>query len=715
MRTCSRILSTILFVFIVTILTVSTVHASPRFDDPAPAPNPAAEAYLLDALRINGFADLSEFPEGERNISSYALASALKDPQVQANSIVYIANLTVVDAGYLGNLNFPTNIWFADVEFLADIDFNSSHWQDVTIYRSTFQGSINCSYSTFDGTVLIQDNTFQDIADFGLTTFNRNLIFSKNTIGDLTFLGSTINGNIDLRNNIINGGLNFYAVYATGSLLLDYTQILGVETTDTPYPVNFWTATVDGRSSFFDMTVSGDAEFSDSNFYNLDMQGVTFGGNVWFNETMVERSADFSEAHFQKTADFSDFYVNYSAKFSKALFDGDALLKNAIIGRDIAFDDAVFDGIANFDYITVGRFCDSIGTTFNGEFSLIYSTVAWPYFESVKFNGPVDFEGMQASDDFDILNSSYNHLEESFYATLVTVGGAANFTNFDAPAGLLLSRGQFESLNISSEKELKTEFIDIEDSAIENELTIKNINMKRFTAAGAAIGKSTNLNKMSITQKLDMRNASIGFLKIDQQPNWPTDPAAFNLRGMTYTDIDIGDQGLTDETFTSLLGLVNQSAYSPQAYEALSQFLTDKGRSDWASEVELAQSRRERNQILTPFSGAWFWSWFLDIFAGYGKRPIFAFGWSGLVIAIGAYIFRRKEDMTPVEQGDATVEYNPIWYSFALFLPYIDLGIASKWEPSLERKWARNYKYVHMILGWVLAPIALLTFSGIIG
>jgi hypothetical protein len=270
-------------------------------------------------------------------------------------------------------------------------------------------------------------------------------------------------------------------------------------------------------------------------------------------------------------------------------------------------------------------------------------------------------------------------------------------------------------LNISSEEELKTEFIDIDESDIENELTVNNINMKKFTAAGATIGKSTNLNKVSITKELDMRNASIGFLKIDQQPNWPTDPTAFNLRGMTYTDIDIGDRGLTDDTFDSLLGLVNQSAYSPQAYEALSQFLTDKGRSDWASEVELAQNRRERNQILKPFSGAWLWSWFLDIFAGYGKRPVFAFGWSGLVITIGAFVFRRKEDMIPVEQDDAPVEYNPIWYSFALFLPYVDLGIASKWEPNLERKWARNYKYVHMILGWVLAPIALLTFSGIIG
>jgi hypothetical protein len=183
---------------------------------------------------------------------------------------------------------------------------------------------------------------------------------------------------------------------------------------------------------------------------------------------------------------------------------------------------------------------------------------------------------------------------------------------------------------------------------------------------------------------------------------------------MNYTDIDIGNQGLTEESLLSLLGLVNQSDYSPQAYEALAQFLTEKGHPDWGAEVTLAQKRRERDEVLLDYSGAWFWSWFLDIFAGYGQRPVFAFGWSALVIAIGAFVFRRKEDMCPVGQ-EAPVEYNPVWYSFSLFLPYIDLGIASKWEPCLERKWARNYKYIHMMLGWILAPIALLTFSGIIG
>ena len=37
------------------------------------------------------------------------------------------------------------------------------------------------------------------------------------------------------------------------------------------------------------------------------------------------------------------------------------------------------------------------------------------------------------------------------------------------------------------------------------------------------------------------------------------------------------------------------------------------------------------------------------------------------MITIGAFVFKHKEDMLPVEQEAAPVEYNPIWYSFALF------------------------------------------------
>ncbi len=691
MKSLGRILLFVLSITGLMALPVVTVQAEPQSEL---VPNPAAEAYLLEALRTDGLADLESFSEGEPNISGSALVNALKDPQVQSKSFLFIANLTVVDEVFGNDIVLPGNIQFYKVKFIEDVDLNSSLLHAVWIGNSEFLGSLDLSFATLDGNIIIYNNDLEG----------------------LLFTQAVVNGSLDLRENTVNLGIDFSGTHITGGLWLDESKILG--TAPTPwasYPTQFWATIVDGPASFLGTHFAGDAYFSQSEFYRLDMSQAVFDRDVYFKGIAVERSADFTDASFAQLANFNDFYIGNTAIFKGATFGGEATFENGTVARDLSFEEAAFNGLANFDYITVGRFCDFIGTTFDAKFSFYYTSVAWPYFEGATFNGPVVFEGMKASEDFEVANTSYNHAEEPFPVTLVTVGGAVKFINFSAPAGLLLSRNQFGSLSIEAKDRLETEFIDLSATDIENELTISNINTKRFMAEGISVGKSTNLSRVGITEKLDIRNARIGFLKIDKQPQWPTDPDDFNLRGMTYTDIDIGDQGLTDETFQALVGLVDQSAYSPQAYEALSQFLTDKGHPEWAAEVQLHQNRRERREVLTPLSGAWLWSWFLDIFVGYGYRPALAFIWSGLVIAIGAFVFRRKEDMLPVEQDDAQVEYNPIWYSFALFLPYIDLGIASKWEPNPCRKWARNYKYVHMMLGWILAPIALLTFGGIIG
>jgi len=672
---------------------VAIVQASPLLEL---TPNPIAEAYLLEDLRATGMADLElDFPEKEdRVISGDFLVTALKDPQVQSQSFILIANVTVLGEVFGNDMSIPGNIQFTNVEFTDYVDFNSSLLHAVWIDGSNFLGPVDFSLATFDG----------------------NLIISKNTFESLFFARSTVNGSADLRDNTFNLGIDFYGARITDELLLSGSEILGTEPLPgTSAPAVFWTTTIGGVASFTDTYFAGDAIFDQSDFFRLEMWDAVFDGDAYFNGTVVERSADFTDASFGQLADFKDFSVGNSVTFKGATFNGKANFENSTVARDALFSEATFHGPAKFDFITVGRFCDFVGTKFDDVFSFYYASVTWPYFDGVTFNGPVILEGLEAGEDFEVTNTSYNYLNEPFTITLATVADAVSFTNFSAPAGLILARDHFGSLSIDTKEKLATEFIDISETDIANELTISNINTTRFTAEGITVGTSTNLRNVSITKELDMRNAHIGFLKIDQQPEWPSDPNAFNLRGMTYTDIDIGDQGLTDETLESLLGLVDKSAYSPQAYDALSQFLTDKGHPDWAAEVELNQNRRERREILTPLSGAWFWSWFMDIFAGYGHRPAFAFVWSGLVVATGALIFRRKEDMLPVEQDDAKVEYHPVWYSFALFLPYIDLGIASKWEPNPCRKWARNYKYIHMMLGWVLAPIALLTFGGIIG
>jgi hypothetical protein len=58
--------------------------------------------------------------------------------------------------------------------------------------------------------------------------------------------------------------------------------------------------------------------------------------------------------------------------------------------------------------------------------------------------------------------------------------------------------------------------------------------------------------------------------------------------------------------------------------------------------------------------------------------------------------------------------YHPIWYSIALFLPIIDLHDSRVWTPKMERKKARFYMRLHIMLGYLLIPIGLAAWTGII-
>lgn len=660
------------------------------------APNPAAESFLLDQLRATGVADLeSGFAPEERGVSGVALLEALKDPDVQSKPLIYIANVTVTDVLWARDLIIPSKLVFSKVEFSDYVNFGETQIQSFDAYDSKFLGDL----------------------DFSGASISREFYFSYNTIaGNLNFGRSEIDGNADLRDNVIEGSLNLYGAHISGELLLDNTKVLGTEPLPgSTFPTEIWNTTVDGLASFNNMEFQGDAHFFGSHFDRFDARNVLFHGHVNFGEATADQIADFSGTQFLGDANFTNFSAGSDINFYNAVFTNLAVFDNVFVNRDANFQGARFDGTANFYYFTAERFSDFSGATFNQEFLFYYATTAYPYFENTTFNGWVTFEGMQASEDFELINSSYNYPDLPFLATVASVDGAVKFENFTAPAGLQLSDSAFGSLSLTTADQSEIQFVDLTGTSIASDLSMEKVKLNDFLAEGMTVGGSTTLHQVTISNQLDLRNATIGFLKVDEQFSPPTDSQSFNLRGMTYSDIDLGDQGLTDETWRGLLKFINDSAYSPQAYQALSQFLTDKGHPDWAAEVELAQKRRERNEVLTPLSGAWLWSWFLDIFSGYGHRPALAFIWSGLVVLNGALIFRRREDMCPVEQEDVQLNYNPVWYSFALFLPYIDLGIASKWEPSPERKWARNYKYIHMLLGWVLAPIALLTFGGIIG
>ena len=150
-------------------------------------------------------------------------------------------------------------------------------------------------------------------------------------------------------------------------------------------------------------------------------------------------------------------------------------------------------------------------------------------------------------------------------------------------------------------------------------------------------------------------------------------------------------------------------------YTNLESNFRKEGRAKEADAIYLEQKRRERRQFLSGF--AWFWSLALDWLVGYGRHLEWVLPWSAVLVLIGALVFRRERDMETQKPDDIERYknmYNPIWYSLDLFLPIIDLGEANVWTPRRDRRAARIYRRLHIILGHLLVPIGLAAWTGII-
>ena len=125
------------------------------------------------------------------------------------------------------------------------------------------------------------------------------------------------------------------------------------------------------------------------------------------------------------------------------------------------------------------------------------------------------------------------------------------------------------------------------------------------------------------------------------------------------------------------------------------------------------QKAHEREEVVTGLQKAW--NYFIHYFVGDGTTPERAFLWSILVVIVGMAVFWKESDMekqNPLE--DRQQPYNPLWYSLDLFVPFVDLHSDNIWMPGKAHSFKLAYMLIHKILGWVLIPVGIAAFAGIV-
>jgi hypothetical protein len=195
--------------------------------------------------------------------------------------------------------------------------------------------------------------------------------------------------------------------------------------------------------------------------------------------------------------------------------------------------------------------------------------------------------------------------------------------------------------------------------------------------------------------------------------NWPDDPDAVDLTGLTYQELSFFDPNDSSRTF---LFLLDKSPYDARLYTDLENYYRNQGYEHLADQVYIRSKIRQLESALPIYSLYAWWSLFLGVFVLWGRSPlspILALFWCLCVVVFGYFIFRKKENM--VADVETSYPYRPFLYSLDLFMPFFDLGYAKVWKPGPERRFARVYTKIHQSLAWFLIPVAVLAIIRVIG
>ncbi len=145
--------------------------------------------------------------------------------------------------------------------------------------------------------------------------------------------------------------------------------------------------------------------------------------------------------------------------------------------------------------------------------------------------------------------------------------------------------------------------------------------------------------------------------------------------------------------------------FKPQPWVQLEQRLLMQGYSEDGRQISIARRRLERSSHSTRLLHRWQGS-FLDMFALYGFNPWRTVGWMAIFVVLFAamwawaggqclqsgcrdesvFVMSNRDAYTPERFSAVYPDFNPLAYSFDVFVPFVSFGYADHWRPNMAWK-----------------------------
>jgi len=514
--------------------------------------------------------------------------------------------------------------------------------------------------------------------------------------------------------------------------------------------------------------------FNGAEIKHFSAQGAQFKGEeAKFDGMRVADVADFESAEFYGAADFSALEAKrFKAKGIKFNNDQKEVLFEGLKVSDIAdFNDARFEGSVSFNGSEIGRL-NARRAQFNSPRAAAsfagMRVQGYAQFSEAKFGGHVFFMDAEIGGSLYASRLMCTNENAGLYFDRVRIDDAAEFNNakfsgyvsfWGADIGLFRARelsfinsADKKGHSISANELILTNAIspeiqitgkngsslislsklDLTGLVAKVGLLIGRLKIRDLDASNLRVDGQISLEEVAIQSFMDFRNSRLAALNLKnimlpmaalnlkniELYSQEEKPRPLNLEGMKFQNMQVlpvpDPEGKTEDsrqlTYHNLKHMVDLSASTLFNLELLYESLGNRTYQQYADEMFFKRKRfelRDEDFLVQTLHGGWF------LLAGYGRRPLFTFCWMMFFCIIGCFVFRRRQWMELQEPGKSSHRYNCAWYSFDLFLPFIDLQAASIWMPKDERKWSKFYMRMHRILGWALLPIFLATLTGI--
>lgn len=481
-----------------------------------------------------------------------------------------------------------------------------------------------------------------------------------------------------------------------------------------------------------DVTVDGDLNFKYQQVpYALYLKDCQFLNRVNFAESKFGRSFSLEGSTFESSVNLYGLEVSGNFLANECQFKNrrndpaqSVSAEYMKIGRDLSIEGAEFDENVSF-------LRSHISQIFAAENAKFLNKGGQATFEDIKVDGALQIRKSQFECEVNFLSATTG----VFDANNVNFNGPAHFWRMTVNGDLLLNGSVFRDDVHFSGAEVKKNF-ELHAAFTNLNTVVQFYNMKIggnaifddvWFAGGLVLARTTidgNLVLRSVTA-MSGAHKDFSVVKADNlilYNNWFAPP--YSLNGMSYR--------LLFAPPDQLLRFVDGADYDASksnVYKNLESFYLQQGNIDGAKDVHIAWKKRERaalgpctlcfnrNSRLLAHPFQYLWDWIQYLSTGYGQHLELALLWSIGFIVAGYFVFRRENWMDPSppkSDTKATPKYSPWWYSIALFLPVVNLKDKDNWTPKANRRKSRIYMRFHIIFGYLLIPIGLAAWTGII-